>query len=158
IPTAITLIDGSFSSRIQFQIDAILPYKILADRASGTSIEFEIWESTGKKIADDYFSSYNWSPITKNSLVDIYLGSEVGPGTYNLLVRTIYKTNTDGLLSSYLKTEFSQGITISGTARQKTTQPKILYQNKFNSQTPHHPSWNSPSRAFFPSRNLQIGL
>ena len=131
IPTAITLIDGSFSSRIQFQIDAILPYKILADRASGTSIEFEIWESTGKKIADDYFSSYNWSPITKNSLVDIYLGSEVGPGTYNLLVRTIYKTNTDGLLSSYLKTEFSQGITISGTARQKSTQPKILASSTY---------------------------
>jgi hypothetical protein len=133
IPTAITLPNGSFSSYLEFQVQAIKPFSYLANRSTGTSIEFEIWDSSGKKIANDSLSSYDWNPIASNSLAQIYLGSEVGPGTYSFIVRTIDRTSSDGLLSSYLKTETTQTLVISGTPRVKATTPQLLSTNAYTS-------------------------
>jgi len=126
IPTAITLPNGTYSNYLEFQVIAIKPFSYLANRSTGTSIEFEIWDSSGKKIANDSLSSYEWNPIATNSLAQIYLGSEVGPGTYSFIVRTIDRTSSDGLLSSYLKTETTQTLVVSGTARAKATAPQVL--------------------------------
>jgi hypothetical protein len=133
IPTAITLPNGTYSSYLEFQVLAIKPFSYLANRSTGTSIEFEIWNSSGKKIASDSLSSYDWNPIATNSLAEIYLGSEVGPGTYSFIVRTIDRTSSDGLLSSYLKTETTQTLVVSGTARPKSTAPQVLSTNSYTS-------------------------
>jgi hypothetical protein len=133
IPTAITLPNGTFSSYLEFQVQAIKPFSYLANRSTGTSIEFEIWDSSGKKIANDSLSSYDWNPIASNSLAQIYLGSDVGPGTYSFIIRTIDRTSSDGLLSSYLKTETTQTLVISGSARAKTTSPQVLSTNSYTS-------------------------
>jgi hypothetical protein len=133
IPTAITLPNGSFSSYLEFQVQAIKPFSYLANRSTGTSIEFEIWDASGKKVANDSLSSYDWNPVASNSLAQIYLGSEVGPGSYSFIVRTIDRTSSDGLLSSYLKTETTQTLVISGTPRVKATTPQILSTNAYTS-------------------------
>ena len=133
LPTSVALADGSYYGYINFQITALKPFSVLANRAAGTSIEFEIWDKEGKKIASDYLFSSDWSPIGTNTLGEIYLGSEVGPGTYSLVTRTIYKTSTDGLLSSYLKAENTSTLVITGSTRPKANQPTIIASNNYTS-------------------------
>ena len=133
IPTAVTLPDNTYSSYIEFQVTALQPYADLADRSTGTSIEFEIWDTSGKKIASDTLSAYDWNPIASNTLASIYLGSEVSTGTYSFVFRTIYKTSSDGLLSNYLKAESSGTLTISGKARPKAITPQIISSIEYTS-------------------------
>ena len=133
IPTEISYPETSYSSYLEFQINALQPFAILADRSTGTSIEFEIWDSAGKQVASDTFSAYDWNPVATNTLASIYLGSDVGSGSYTLIYRTIYKTSSNGLLSNYLKTEGSQTLVISGKTRPKIKAPQILSSIEYTS-------------------------
>jgi hypothetical protein len=126
VPTAITLPESSYSSYLEFQVTSLQPYADLADRSTGTSIEFEIWDKSGKQVASDTLSSYDWNPITASTLVSIYLGSDVGAGSYTFIYRTIYKTSSNGLLSNYLKAESNSPLVISGKARPKVVSPQIV--------------------------------
>ena len=131
VPTAVTLPDNTYSSYLEFQVNALQPYADLADRSTGTSIEFEIWDTAGKKIASDTLSSYDWNPIAKNTLASIYLGSDVNTGTYSFIVRTIYKTSSNGLLSNYLKAESNGTLVISGKTRPQVVTPQIISSTEY---------------------------
>jgi len=133
IPSAVTLVDGSYSSYLEFQVTALQPYADLANRSTGTSIEFEIWDTSGKQVASDTLSAYDWNPIASNTLASIYLGSDVNPGTYSFVFRTIYRTSSDGLLSRYLKAESNGTLTIAGKTRPKAITPQIISSIEYTS-------------------------
>lgn len=107
VPSKIALNPYSGSSEIAFQIQAVLPYATVADLSTGTSIEFEVWSSGGKKVTYETVYSSDWNPVGVKTLVKMYVWSDMTPASYTLIVRTIYKTRTNGLLSNYLKDEKS---------------------------------------------------
>lgn len=113
IPTKITFPAGTYSQKLEFQIQGILPYSVLADRATGTDVEFELWSEQGKKIASDTVYSFDWNPVGPNTLVSMYLSESDAIGTPILIVRTIYEISTTGLLSRYLKSEQRFPVSIS---------------------------------------------
>jgi hypothetical protein len=111
LPTRLTVDDG-YSSKIEFPIVGLLPVATLADRAYGVRVEFEIWTQAGKKVAYDTVYSSDWNPVGPDTIVSMY-GSEVTEsGQATMLVRTMWTTRTNGLVSSYLKTEYSQPVEI----------------------------------------------
>lgn len=113
IPTKINFPEGSSSQKLEFQIQGILPHSVLADRATGTDVEFELWSDQGKKIASDNVYSSEWNPVGPNTLVSMYLYADEALGTHTMIVRTIYEVSTTGLLTRYLKTEQRFPVTIS---------------------------------------------
>lgn len=113
IPTKINFPEGSSSQKLEFQIQGILPHSVLADRATGTDVEFELWSEQGKKIASDNVYSSEWNPVGPNTLVSMYLFADESLGTHTMIVRTIYEVSTTGLLTRYLKTEQRFPVTIS---------------------------------------------
>jgi hypothetical protein len=113
IPTKINFPEGSSSQKLEFQIQGILPHSVLADRATGTDVEFELWSEQGKKIASDNVYSSEWNPVGPNTLVSMYLYADEALGTHTMIVRTIYEVSTTGLLTRYLKTEQRFPVTVS---------------------------------------------
>lgn len=105
IPTRIAYPSGTYSQKLEFQIQGILPYSVLADRATGTEVEFELWSEQGKKIASDTVYSFDWNPVGPNTLVSMYLSESDAVGNPTMIVRTIYELSTTGLLTRYLKSE-----------------------------------------------------
>ena len=105
IPTKISFPAGTYSQKLEFQIQGILPYSVLADRATGTQVEFELWSEQGKKVAYDTVYESDWNPVGPNTLVSMYLNESDAVGNPTLIVRTIYELSTTGLLTRYLKSE-----------------------------------------------------
>jgi hypothetical protein len=105
IPTSVVLMQGEYSGELEFPIEGRLEHKVLADRSLGVDVEFELWSSAGKKIASDTVRSYDWNPIGPNTLVSMtfYQRDLSASATYTLLIRTVYKVSTTGLLSRYLE-------------------------------------------------------
>lgn len=113
IPTSFEYpIDGSFE-KLEFPIQGILPYSVLADRATGVSVEFEIWSEAGKKLGSTSIYSASWNPVGPNTLISMYVYSG-SIGKQTMIVRTLYTLRTNGLLSSYLKQEDRFEINIVG--------------------------------------------
>lgn len=113
IPTKIGFPSDSYSQKIEFQIQGILPISVLSDRATGTDVEFELWSEQGKKIAYDTVYSSEWNPVGPNTLVSMYLSASDAIGTHTMIIRTIYEVSTTGLLTRYLKSEQRFPVTIS---------------------------------------------
>jgi len=105
IPTKVVYPAGSFSMKLEFPIQAILPYSVVGNRSTGTDVEFEIWSSAGKKIAYDTVYSFDWNPVGPNTLVSMYIYEADANATHTLIIRTIYELSTNGLLTRYLKSE-----------------------------------------------------
>ena len=105
IPARIAYPAGSYSQKLEFQIQGILPHSVLGNRATGTDVEFEIWSDAGKKIASDTVYSFDWNPVGPNTLVSMYLSESDAIGTHTMIVRTIYELSTTGLLTRYIKSE-----------------------------------------------------
>jgi hypothetical protein len=105
IPTKIAYPAGTYSQKLEFQIQGILPQSVLGNRATGTDVEFEIWSDAGKKIASDTVYSFDWNPVGPNTLVSMYLTESEAIGTHTMIVRTIYELSTTGLLTRYIKSE-----------------------------------------------------
>jgi hypothetical protein len=130
IPTSFEFPLGSYSQYIEFPIQGILPYAVLADRATGTNVEFELWSTVGKKIAYATVYSFSWNPIGPNTLVSLSLREAEAIGSHVLIIRTIYETNTNGLLTSYLKQEIQMPVTVTGMKKDQTiTTTQLIDRN-----------------------------
>ena len=120
IPKTIQYPLGTYSQKIEFPIQGILPISVLADRATGTEVEFELWSSIGKKIASDTVYSFDWNPVGPNTLVSMYLSESDAIGNHIMIVRTIYELKTNGLLTSYLKQEDKFPVNIVSKKKSQT--------------------------------------
>lgn len=105
VPTKVAYPSGTYSQKLEFPIQGLLPYATLADRATGVEVEFEIWSQAGKKVAYDTVYTFDWNPVGPNTLVSMYLNESDAIGTHTMLIRTIYELSTTGLLTRYLKSE-----------------------------------------------------
>ena len=105
VPTKIGYPAGTYSQKLEFPIEGLLPYKTLADRATGVEVEFEVWSQAGKKIAYDTVYTFDWNPVGPKTLVSMYLSESDAIGNHTMLIRTIYELSTTGLLTRYLKSE-----------------------------------------------------
>ena len=106
IPTSVSFPTDAYSGTIEFPIEGLLPLSVLADRANGVNVEFEIWAESGKKLASQTVYSSSWNPVGPKTLVSISLYPDpVLYGTHTMIIRTIYHTSTTGLLSRYIKDE-----------------------------------------------------
>lgn len=105
IPTKVVYPAGSYSMKLEFPIQAMLPYSVVGSKSTGTDVEFEIWSSAGKKVAYDTVYSFDWNPVGPNTLVSMYISEADANATHTLIIRTIYELSTNGLLSRYLKAE-----------------------------------------------------
>ena len=112
VPTKVAYPSGTYSQKLEFPIQGLLPYSTLADRATGVEVEFEIWSQAGKKIAYDTVYTFDWNPVGPNTLVSMYLNESDAIGTHTMLIRTIYELSTTGLLTRYLKSEIKFPIQI----------------------------------------------
>ncbi len=112
IPTRISYPSASSYQYVYFTIQGLLPYSSLADKATGVEVEFELWNSKGKKIADEKVYSFDWNPIGPNTLVGLRLSEADAVGNHTLIIRTIYEVSTTGLLTRYLEQEEKRQITV----------------------------------------------
>jgi hypothetical protein len=112
IPTRISYPLASSYQYVYFTIQGLLPYSSLADKATGVEVEFELWNSKGKKIADETVYSFDWNPIGPNTLVGLRLSEGDAIGNHTLIIRTIYEVSTTGLLTRYLEQEEKRQITV----------------------------------------------
>jgi len=126
IPKTIQFPLGNYSQRIEFPIEGILPYSVLADRATGTDVEFELWATSGKKIASTTVYSFNWNPVGPITLVSMSLSESDAIGNHIMIVRTIYELKTNGLLTSYLKQEDRFPIAIQAKKKTQTISVGVL--------------------------------
>jgi hypothetical protein len=104
IPTKVEFPLGSYSQKLEFPIEGILPFSTLSNRATGVQVEFEIWADIGKKIESTTIYSWSWNPVGPKTLVSMRI-SDDDIGTHTMIVRTIYEVSTTGLLTRYLKQE-----------------------------------------------------
>lgn len=111
LPSKLVFSD-TYSSKVEFPITGILPYATLADRATGVKVEFELWSQSGSKLGYDTVYSSDWNPVGPNTMVSIYASGAQTSGVATLLVRTIWTVRTNGLLSSYLQTEYRQNVDV----------------------------------------------
>ena len=117
IPTKITYPLDTFSQKLEFPIQGLLPYSELADKLRGVTVYFEIWAQSGKKLAYDTVYSFDWNPVGPNTLVSMYLYPEDVVGTHTMLIRTEAVTSSTGLISRYLKGEIKLPIQIVGVSK-----------------------------------------
>ena len=117
IPTKITYPLNTFSQKLEFPIQGLLPYSELADKLRGVTVYFEIWAQSGKKLAYDTVYSFDWNPVGPNTLVSMYLYPEGVVGTHTMLIRTEAVTSSTGLISRYLKGEIKLPIQIVGVSK-----------------------------------------
>ena len=126
IPSRISYPLSSSYQYVYFTIQGLLPYSSLADKATGVEVEFELWNSKGKKVADETVYSFDWNPIGPNTLVGLRLREEDAIGNHTLIIRTIYEVSTTGLLTRYLEQEEKRQITIVSRKKDQTIQFKQL--------------------------------
>lgn len=112
IPTRISYPLATSYQYVYFDIEGLLPYSTLADRATGVEVEFELWSSKGKKIADETVYTFDWNPIGPLTQVALRLSEADAIGNHTLIIRTIYEVSTTGLLTRYLKQEEKRNLTI----------------------------------------------
>lgn len=105
VPTKVGYPIGTYSQKLEFPIQGLLPYSTLSDRATGVEVEFEIWSQSGRKVGYDTVYTFDWNPVGPNTLVSMYLYESEAIGNHTLLIRTIYELSTTGLLTRYLKSE-----------------------------------------------------
>ena len=106
IPTKVTYPSESYSEKLEFTINGILPISVLADKANGVDVEFEIWSDSGVKLGSQTIYSFSWNPVGPNTVVSMYLSQNAALyGKHTMLISTNYTTSTTGLLSRYLKDE-----------------------------------------------------
>ena len=106
IPTKVSYPSDSYSEKLEFTINGILPISVLADKANGVDVEFSIWSDSGVKLGSQTLYSFSWNPVGPNTVVSMYLSqNDALYGKHTLLISTIYTTSTTGLLSRYLKDE-----------------------------------------------------
>lgn len=120
VPVEVGYPSGTYSQKLEFAIQGLLPYSTLADRATGVEVEFEIWSQSGKKIASDTVYSFDWNPVGPNTMVSMYLSEGDAIGTHTLLIRTIYELSTTGLLTRYLKSEIKRPISVVKRKKSQT--------------------------------------
>lgn len=120
IPTRISFPLASSSQSINFNIQGLLPYSSLADKATGVEVEFELWNTKGKKIADEKIYSFDWNPVGPNTLVSMRLSEADAIGNHTLIIRTIYELSTTGLLTRYLQQEDKKQITVVSRKKDQT--------------------------------------
>ena len=126
IPSRISYPLSSSYQYVYFTIQGLLPYSSLADKATGVEVEFELWNSKGKKVADETVYSFDWNPIGPNTLVGLRLREEDAIGNHTLIIRTIYEVSTTGLLTRYLEQEEKRQITIVSRKKDQIIQFKQL--------------------------------
>jgi hypothetical protein len=112
IPTRLTYPLASYSQSLIFSVQGLLPYSSLADKATGVEVEFELWNSKGKKIASETVYSFDWNPVGPNTLISMRLGEDDSIGNHTLIIRTIYELSTTGLLTRYVQQEDKKQITV----------------------------------------------
>lgn len=112
IPTSILMTD-KYSGYLRFPITAIAPYSVLADKAFGVDVEFELWTVGGKKLGDETIYSFSWNPVSSQTQVEMYLRAEDMKGSAVLRVRTEQTFATTGLISRYQETVQNFNITLA---------------------------------------------
>lgn len=120
IPSRISFPLQSSSQSINLTIQGLLPYSTLADKATGVEVEFELWSTKGKKIANQKIYSFSWNPVGPNTLVSMRLSESDAIGNHTLIIRTIYELSTTGLLTRYLQQEDKKQITVVGRKKDQT--------------------------------------
>ena len=120
IPSRVSYPLSSSSQYLYFSIQGLLPYSTLADKATGVEVEFELWNSKGKKIADDKVYSFDWNPVGPNTIVGLRLSESEAIGNHTLIMRTIYEVSTTGLLTRYLQQEDKRQLTIISRKKDQT--------------------------------------
>ena len=113
VPSKVTYPTGSYSAYIEFPINGIVPIAKLRDGLTGVTVDFEIWNSKGKKIGYDTVYSSDWNPVGPDTLVSIYISEADALGTHSLLIRTKYELRGNGLVTEYLKQEDVKQIQIT---------------------------------------------
>jgi hypothetical protein len=73
IPNSISFPEDKRYLELEFPIQGILPYKTLSDRATGVDIDFELWTTTGAKIASRSVYSSVWNPVGPDTLISLTL-------------------------------------------------------------------------------------
>jgi hypothetical protein len=113
IPTKVSYPSDSYSEKLEFTINGILPIGVLADKANGVDVEFAIWSDSGVKLGSQTVYSFSWNPIGPNTVVSMYLSQNAALyGKHTMLISTNYTTSTTGLLSRYLKDDKKHAIEI----------------------------------------------
>jgi hypothetical protein len=113
IPTKVSYPSDSYSEKLEFTINGILPISVLADKANGVDVEFAIWSDSGVKLGSQTIYSFSWNPVGPNTVVSMYLSQNAALyGKHTMLISTNYTTSTTGLLSRYLKDEKKHSIEI----------------------------------------------
>ena len=113
IPTKVSFPTSTYCPNLAFPIQGLLPFSVLSDRALGVSVEFEVWAANGSRTSNNTVYSSSWNPTGPNTEVSISLPYQCA-GIYTMLVRTIYETKTNGLITNYLKDEKKLSIEIIG--------------------------------------------
>ncbi len=127
IPTTISITADSYSEKLEFPITGLLPISVLADKALGVDVEFEIWSEAGVKLGSTTIYSFSWNPVGPNTMVSFYLsGSDKLFGTHTMLITTTYETSTTGLLSRYLKDEKRIPFTIQKVLPSKVPDAPVI--------------------------------
>lgn len=117
IPTKITYPIDTYSQKLEFPIQGLLPYATLADKLNGVDVYFEIWAQSGKKLGYDTIYSFDWNPVGPNTLVSMYLYPDDVVGLHTMIIRTEATLSNTGLISRYLKGEIRVPIQIVGVSK-----------------------------------------
>lgn len=120
IPSRVSYPLSSSSQYIYFFIEGLIPYSSLADKATGVEVEFELWNSKGKKVADETVYSFDWNPVGPNTMVGLRVSEDDAVGNHTLIIRTIYELSTTGLLTRYLEQEDKRQLTIVSRKKDQT--------------------------------------
>lgn len=127
IPTSVLMTD-QYSGYLTFPITAVAPYSLLADKAFGVDVEFELWTTAGKKLGSDTVYSFGWNPVASQTQVEILLSAQDMKGLAVLRVRTEQTRSTTGLLSRYVETIASFDVSL---AQGTPPAPPILNWSKW---------------------------
>jgi hypothetical protein len=126
IPTKVSFPLSSSFQDLNFDIEGLLPYSTLADRATGVKVEFELWSDKGKKIASETVYSFDWNPVGPNTQVSLRLRETEAIGNHILIIRTIYELSTTGLLTRYIKQEDKKSFIVTTRKKDQTLTFKQL--------------------------------
>jgi hypothetical protein len=114
VPTSIQAAYSRYQTcqYLKFPVQANLPYETMK---SDVTIKFDVWSTTGEKIATKYVWNSDWNPLNGPTMVSwLECGDWLKAGNYNLIVTTQQTLSTNGLLSRYV--EGVQTIAFSITA------------------------------------------
>lgn len=157
IPTSINFPSDAFSGTLEFPIQGILPFNVLADKAEGVEVDFEIWSPLRKKLGSSTIYSFDWNPVGPNTLVDVPLYSDASLyGTQTMIIKTIYTTNTNGLLSRYLEDDQRTSLIINQVVPPKAPDAPTQLAGNFNGTTGNFTF--TQSNATPPITKYEIGI